>query len=132
MNTSRRIIRTSPGEVTKLLSSQVTRQNSASVVSAQIQSNEVKKCDIHAKKPSKSSSKFLQQLAYSIFVLIFISIKEMAVSFIIGLLVMATFGLFAVSVIVVANVASFAKWIQKQPYEVCNLFIFTYIFTYMH
>lgn len=126
MNTSRRIIRTSPGEITRLSTSQVTRQNVVSVISAQIHGNEVKKCDIHEKKTSESYMQQLQRLAYSVFVPIVISIKDLAVSFIIGFIVMATFGLFAVTVIAVVNLPNFARWIRKQPYEVRNLFIFTY------
>jgi hypothetical protein len=127
MNTDRRIIRTSPGEVAKLSTSQLTRQNVVSVFSAETHSNEVKKCDIHAKKPSESYTQLLQRLAYSIFVPVIISIKDLAISFIIGLIVMATFGLFAISVIAVSNGSDIAKWIQKQPYEVRNLFIFSYM-----
>jgi flagellar biosynthesis protein FliP len=126
MNTGRRIIRTSPGEVEKPSTSQLTRQNVVSVISAETQSNEVKKCDIHAKEPSESYMQLLQRLGYSIFVPIFISI-ELAVSFIIGLIVVAAFGLFVVLVIALVNLSDIAKWIQKQPYEVRNLFIFTYM-----
>lgn len=92
----KRIVEISHGQATDPSASQFGR-GEATVLPAQTHSNEVKKGDIPAKKASERNTQLLQRLAYSTLVPIFISMKDLALGFIIGFVMLTILGMAAIS-----------------------------------